>query len=62
MMMIMEVMMVEEVPEDEDWINMDEEMVMYAKKLEVKVVEQMVKFEKEMDVIKQDVNENQMMK
>jgi len=28
----------------------------------VEVVEQMVKFEKEMDVIKQDENENQMMR
>jgi len=62
MMMIMEEVLVEEVQEDEDWIDMDEEMDMHANKLEVEVVGQMVKFEKEMDVIKQDENENQMMK
>jgi RNase P/RNase MRP subunit p29 len=47
---------------DEDWINRDEEMDMYANKLEVGVVGQMVKFEKKMDVIMQDVNENQLMR
>jgi hypothetical protein len=62
MLMIMEEVLVEEVQEDEDWINMDEEMDMHANKLEVVVEEQMVKFEKEMDVIKQDENDNQMMR
>jgi hypothetical protein len=41
---------------------MDEEMDMHANKLEVVVEEQMVKFEKEMDVIKQDENDNKMMR
>jgi hypothetical protein len=41
---------------------MDEVMDMYAKKLEVEVVEQMVMFEREMDVIMQDENEIQMMR
>ena len=55
--------MAEEVlPEDVCLINRDEEMEMYARKMKDLVGVQMVKFEKEVDVIEQDENENQMMK
>jgi len=63
MMMVMEEVSVEEVLQVVgDWINMDEEMDMYANNLEVEVVGQRVEFEKKMDVIMQDVNENPLMK
>lgn len=58
----MQIEVAEEVQVDEDQIDKDEEMAMYAKNQEVLVLEQMVKFEKEMDVIEQDENENQKMK
>jgi hypothetical protein len=63
MMMVMEEVSVEEVLQVVgDWINMDEEMDMYANNLQVEVVGQRVEFEKKMDVIMQDVNENPLMK
>lgn len=62
MMMVMLKAEEEEVQEVEGWLNKDEIMAVYANNLKVKVLEQMVKFEKEMDAKKQDESENQMEK
>ena len=53
---------VEEVQEDEEWIDMDEEMDMCANTMEVEVGGQMAKFGRKMDVIMQDGIENQWMR
>ena len=53
---------VEEVQEDEDWISRDEEKDRHASKSMAAMEGQMVKFERKMDVIKRDENENQLMR